>query len=104
MLRMMDEKAKPSRGRRGRTRPPLASKGHSAPSSHESATLPECFHSEDSEGEDFWGFPVGFADRIIGTGYHINYALDSSRKDVLFNSSQEETDDEDFPGFTRYQM
>lgn len=100
---MMDEKTKPSRGRRGRTRPPLGSKGHSVSSSNACVALPECFHSEDSESEDFWGFPVGFADSAIGSGYIIQYALDS-RADALFKYSQEDEDHEEFTGFTRYQM
>ncbi len=84
----MEGKTKPSKGRRGK------GKGYA---SNDTAALPECFHSGHSDNEEFWGFPVDFANTTIATHYSIQYNLD--HKENSDKESQEE-----FKGFARSEM
>ena len=95
----MEEKAKPSKRRRGKIRVPQSSKGHVVLNS---ASLPECFHSGESNSEEFWGFPVDFAHQTIDGDYSIQYVT-NNKADFLFNHDQEDSQEE-FNGFTRLQM
>ena len=97
LLRVMEAKAKPPKGGRGKGR---ASQSTKMADSNEAAALPECFHSHDSDSEDFWGFPADFAEKTVGGAYSIQYTLDSKAQE-LFNSDE---DSEDFKGFTRSEL
>ena len=89
----MEGKAKPSKGRRGKVKAPgTAQHG-------EVATLPEWFHSGESDGEEFWGFPVDFAGQTVDRGYSIHYTTPSTAH-ALFKQDS----DEEFKGFTRFQV
>ena len=64
------------------------------------AKLPQCFNSDLSDGDEFWGFPEGSAELDLPSQHSISYSLDA-RGTALFQDSDE---NENFKGFTRYQV
>ena len=63
--------------------------------------LPDCFDSDLSEKEDFWGFPLSATKGTVGSDSSIYYSMDQRAKQLFH---EEIDNDADFEGFTRKQM
>lgn len=63
--------------------------------------VPDCFNSDNSGKEDFWGFPLDFAECDIPSSHSIHYTL-HNRGNYLFPETSD--DEDDFEGFTQSQV
>ena len=82
----------------------LSDQAPSGEISHSPKPLPQCFDSEFSDGEDFWGFPPeAVISEDVQSKYVIKFELNDGGKE-LFGEGDSSDTEKNFTGFSLEDM